>query len=50
LSRLSLELRSEVDISQLQSHLASVITETLQPEQVSLWLRPLGKKQPRLKK
>jgi hypothetical protein len=33
-------LRDEVDLTMLTSELSSVVTETLQPEHVSLWLRP----------
>ncbi|HCF84391.1 MAG TPA: hypothetical protein DEV72_04225, partial [Ktedonobacter sp.] len=36
----SATLRSEVDLSQLREHLITVVQETMQPTQVSLWLRP----------
>lgn len=43
LSRFSAALRSEVDLSTLSEHLVSVVDETMQPAQVSLWLRsPAG--------
>jgi hypothetical protein len=36
-------LREEVDLDDLQAHIISVVEETLQPEQVSLWLKGKGK-------
>jgi hypothetical protein len=33
-------LRQEVDLSELQGHLLAIVTETMQPAHVSLWLRP----------
>jgi hypothetical protein len=33
-------LRSEIELSDLSDHLISVVQETMQPEKVSLWLRP----------
>jgi hypothetical protein len=36
----SASLRNEVDLNQLREHLFTVVQETLQPEHVSLWLRP----------
>ena len=35
----SATLRNEVDLSQLQQHLLTVVQETMQPAHVSLWLR-----------
>ncbi|GAH34212.1 unnamed protein product, partial [marine sediment metagenome] len=32
--------RDEVDLDHLQVELVSIVQETMQPEQVSLWLRP----------
>ncbi len=39
LATFSATLRDEVDLTQLQTRLFSVIQETMQPSQVSLWLR-----------
>jgi hypothetical protein len=38
--------RDETDINQLTGRLVEVVQETLQPEQVSLWLKPTEKKKP----
>jgi hypothetical protein len=35
-------LRDEVDLSTLSERLVSVVDETMQPENVSLWIRPLN--------
>jgi hypothetical protein len=35
-------LRSEVDLSDLKTHLTHVVDETMQPAHVSLWLRPVA--------
>ena len=39
LDTFSATLRQEVDLSALTGHLMTVVTETMQPEHVSLWLR-----------
>jgi hypothetical protein len=39
LETFSATLRNEVDLSQLSEHLVTVVQETMQPTQVSLWLR-----------
>src|SRR5258708_21579348 len=36
----SATLRQEVDLDQLREHLLAVVQQTMQPAQVSLWLRP----------
>lgn len=43
LEAFSARLRSEVDLNQLQEHLLDVVQETMQPAQVSLWLRQSGR-------
>jgi hypothetical protein len=40
----SATLRNEVDLTQLSEHLMAVVEETMQPSQVSLWLRPASQK------
>lgn len=40
LAAFSASLRNEVDLSELREHLVAVVQETMQPSQVSLWLRP----------
>jgi hypothetical protein len=37
-------LREQVDLSQLSEHLLAIVKETMQPAHVSLWLRPLDKR------
>ncbi len=39
--RFSAAARNEVEIEQLTAHLAEIVTETMQPEQVTVWLKPL---------
>ena len=43
----SATLRNEVDLSQLREHLITVVQETMQPSQVSLWLREPASQLPR---
>jgi hypothetical protein len=40
LEALSTRLRDETDLNEISEDVASVVRETLQPEHVSLWLRP----------
>ena len=39
LSAFSTTLQSEVDLSQVREHLLAIVQETMQPTQISLWLR-----------
>src|SRR5205085_9086773 len=40
LAAFSTTVRNEVDLEQLREQLVTVVRETMQPTQVSLWLRP----------
>jgi hypothetical protein len=42
LARFAATMRDETDLDAISSQLLGVIAETMQPEQVSLWLRPSG--------
>jgi hypothetical protein len=42
LAAFSAKLRDEIDLDALNGELVSVVRETVQPEHVSLWLRPSG--------
>ncbi len=44
LAAFSAALRNEVDLHELHQHLLEVVQETMQPAQVSLWLRPLERR------
>ncbi len=41
----SARLREEVDLDDLQAQIVAVVQETLQPEQVGLWLRKMERKE-----
>ena len=44
LAAFSATLRNQVDLDQLREHLVAVVQETMQPTQVSLWVRqPTGR-------
>jgi hypothetical protein len=47
LETFSATLRQEVDLSTLTGRLVEVVTETMQPEHVSLWLQDTGEKRSR---
>jgi hypothetical protein len=42
----SVRLRDQVDLDSLAAELLTVIDQTVQPTQVSLWLRPMSRKSP----
>ena len=42
----SSKLREETDLDRLGGELVSVVRETMQPEDASLWLRPPGRSEP----
>jgi hypothetical protein len=42
LAGFSATIRNPVDLTELQEHLLVVMQETMQPAQVSPWLRPLS--------
>jgi hypothetical protein len=46
LAAFSATLRNEVDLSELSEHLVAVVQETMQPTQVSLWLRQPTRRTP----
>jgi hypothetical protein len=41
LERFSSRLRNETDLDGLNAELVTVVRETMQPEHVSVWLRPV---------
>jgi hypothetical protein len=43
LAAFSATLRSEIDLRELRQHLVAVVQETMQPTEVSLWLRSLDR-------
>jgi hypothetical protein len=42
----SVRLRDQVDLDTLSAELLSVVDQTVQPTQASLWLRPMSIKSP----
>ena len=40
LERFAANVRNEVELEQMTDHLRRVLAETLQPESISVWLRP----------
>jgi hypothetical protein len=44
LAAFSARLRAETALDQRTAHLLVVVVESMQPEHVSLWLRPMGQK------
>jgi hypothetical protein len=42
IDRFSTDLREQVDLDELMGHLLEVVEETMQPEDMFLWLRPAG--------
>ncbi len=42
LEQFAVTLRGELNLAELNAHLVGVVEETMQPAQVSLWLRPLS--------
>ena len=41
----STKLREETDLDRLGEELVSLVSETMQPEHTSLWLRPPGRRE-----
>jgi hypothetical protein len=46
LAAFSATLRNQVDLAEMRVHLVAVVRQTMQPEHVSLWLRPLATSAP----
>jgi hypothetical protein len=42
----SARLREEIDLDSLSAELLTVVDQTVQPAQASLWLRPIGTRPP----
>jgi hypothetical protein len=48
LEAFSAKLRDETDLDELNNNLVSVVSETMQPDHISLWLRPREDRAPQL--
>ncbi len=49
LEEFSAKLRNETDLEALDGELLSVVRETVRPDHASLWLRPVGRREPEVK-
>jgi hypothetical protein len=47
IERFAATARQETDLDSLSAELLAVVTETMQPESVSLWLKPTANRKPK---